>query len=170
MRYLAICTMIICELALVKVAPAQQTDGTVQPATAACTFADGKQMSVRYQRSPIGEKDKLPIGDLWTPGGSPMILFTQTPVLVGGSEIPVGAYKMYLVPANKEWTLVINKNVDANSKYDEQEDIVRVTMQLGSMSSPVKRVKVAFGHIAPKQCNMRILYAKKGGWAEFKEK
>jgi hypothetical protein len=149
---------------------AQQEKGKAQSATTTCTFTDGKQISVRYQQMPVGAKDKLPIGELWTPDGSPMILFTQTTTLLGGSEIPVGAYSMYLLPAKKDWTLVINKNVEANTKYDEQQDIVRVAMQLGSMSSPAPRVKLIFGHIAAKQCNMRILYAKKGGWAEFKEK
>ena len=145
MRYIAICTVMVCELFLVKISPAQQMHDKAQSATSVCTFADGKQMSVRYERSAIGAKDKLPVGELWSPGGSPMILFTQTPTLVGSSEIPAGAYSMYLVPGKEEWSLVINKNVDSNAKYDEQQDLVRTTMPLGGISRRAKRVKVAFG-------------------------
>ena len=42
-------------------------------------------------------------------------------------------------------------------------------MQSGHLSEPQPFV-VSFGHIAPKQCNMRIYDGKIGTWAEFKEK
>ena len=39
---------------------------------------------------------------------------------------------MYLIPGEDEWTLVINKNVTAGSKYDEGDDLVRAPMQTES--------------------------------------
>jgi hypothetical protein len=77
---------------------------------------------------------------------------------------------MYIIPSERQWTLIVNKSVDAGSRYDKQQDILRTPMQIGSLSQPTKRVQLAFGHIAPKQCNLRLYRAKAGAWLEFKEK
>lgn len=126
-------------------------------------------MSVRYISEPVG-REKLRDGDVWAPGGSPMVLFTQTALSVGASEIPVGAYSLYLIPEKKEWMLVVNKNVTAGSKYDQQQDLFRSPLEMGSLGQATKRVEVTLVHAAPKQCNMRVYWETVGVWAEFKEK
>ena len=138
--------------------------------TAACSFQDGKQISVRHTSTEVkGTKDALPEGRLWMPGGAPMFLFASTELTVGNGDVPVGAYSMYVIPGKDSWTLVLNKNVSDASKYDQHEDLLRVPMEMGRLSSP-EHFNVSFGHVAPKQCNMRIYYGKAGVWAEFKEK
>ena len=139
-------------------------------ATAACDFQDGKELSVRYLNDGASQvREKLPEGRLWLPGGAPMFLFTETELLVGDSAVPAGAYSMYLIPAKNSWTLVLNKNVTDASKYDEHQDLSRISMQIGRLSSP-EQFTVSLGHVAPKQCNMRIYYGETGVWAEFKER
>jgi Protein of unknown function (DUF2911) len=144
------------------------SDSTGNSAGAACVFTDGKQMSVRYDAAPVNP-EKFHKGEIWTPGSSPMYLFTQTNVTLSGSMIPAGAYSMYVIPADKQWTLVVNKNVKDSAKYDPSQDLARAKMDIGTLPSADQKVKVLFGHIADKQCNMRIYRAKLGGWAEFKE-
>jgi hypothetical protein len=98
-----------------------------------------------------------------------MFLFTSVALKLGNDEIPVGAYGMYVVPNKDHWTLVLNKNVTSNARYEQQEDLLRVPMEIGTLSEPAKIVGVYFGHVAPKQCNMRIYHGKTGAWAEFHE-
>ena len=99
-----------------------------------------------------------------------MVLFTQTALTLGNSQIPEGAYSLYVIPEKENWTLVVNKNVAAGSKYDEKQDLVRAPMQSGEIDNPLKQPKVVFAHVAPKQCNMRLYYEKTGAWVEFKER
>jgi hypothetical protein len=148
----------------------QQAASTAQPATVSCTFDDGKQMKVQYNKSPAKREEELQQGKLWEPGGSPMILFTQTVLSLGNSQIPAGAYSLYVIPEKENWTLVVNKNVAAGSKYDEKQDLVRAPMQVGEIGNPVEGTKVAFAHVAPKQCNMRLYHEKAGAFAEFHER
>jgi Protein of unknown function (DUF2911) len=54
-----------------------------------------------------------------------MILFTQTTLLIGRSDVPIGAYSMYIIPGERQWTLIVNKNVDVRSRYDKLQDILR---------------------------------------------
>jgi hypothetical protein len=138
--------------------------------TAVCTFTDEKELSVRYDPSGPAKKNNLPSGELWPPSGSPMYLFTQTELSLNKTEIPAGAYSMYLIPDKEKWTLIVNKSVSAGAPYDQQQDLLRVPMEIGQLSQGKPRIKVVFGHLAPRQCNMRIYYGKTGAWAEFKEK
>lgn len=151
------------------VTAAAQSDAT-SPATASCTFQDGKQISVRYQNAVIGAKEKGFEGKIWTPGNTPMLLFTQAKLTIGASEIPIGAYSMYLLPQKDHWTLVLNKNVTGAATYDEHQDLLRAEMQLGQLPEPYKQFSVLFGHAAAKQCNMRMYYGKAGSWLEIAEK
>lgn len=136
--------------------------------TATCTFQDGKEISIQYDKSASVQKANLSLGKLWTPGQKPMILFTQADLTVGNSQIPVGAYSVYLIPGKDRWTLVINKNVKPG-EYNPQQDLVRVPMDVGQISEP-QPFSLVFGHMAPKQCNMRLYESKTGAWAEFHEK
>ena len=152
---------------LVDLAAAQNDPKSVP--TASCSFQDGKQITVRYTNEASTGRD-LPSGKVWTPGGQPMLLFTQAPLVAGNTDIPMGAYSMYIVREKDDWTLVVNKNVSAGNKYDKGLDVVRTGMLKGQLSEPQKEFTVFFGHTEPKQCNMRIYYGKNGTWAEFQEK
>ncbi len=151
---------------LANVGLAQQT--AANTSTTSCTFQDGMQLSIRYNNQAT-KNNRLPEGKIWHPGDKPMLLFTQVGLTVGNSQIPPGAYSMYLIPEHHDWTLVLNTDVTDGSKYDEHKDLLRVPMEVGQLSEP-QQFSVAFGHIAPKQCNIRIYSDKTGTWTEFKEK
>jgi Protein of unknown function (DUF2911) len=152
---------------LVAMAAAQNDPKSIP--TASCSFQDGKQITVRYTNETSTSRD-LPSGKVWTPGGQPMLLFTEAPLVAGNTDIPMGAYSMYIVREKDDWTLVVNKNVSTGNKYDKHLDVVRMGMLMGQLSEPQKEFTVLFGHTEPKQCNMRIYYGKSGTWAEFNEK
>ena len=91
-RHLAISALLLSGLLIP--AAAQQTDST-----ATCTFQDGKQMSIQYANSATVKNANLTSGKMWTPGEKPMVLFTQTDLTIANTQIPVGAYSVYLIPA-----------------------------------------------------------------------
>lgn len=137
-------------------------------ATTVCTFQDGKEMSIQYDNVATVKTADLSSGKLWTPGQKPMVLFTQTDLTIDNSQIPVGAYSLYLIPGKDHWMLVVNKNVKPG-EYNPQQDLVRVAMDEGQISQP-QPFSMVFAHMAPKQCNLRIYDGKTGTWAEFHEK
>jgi DUF2911 family protein len=166
MRCLVLFAVLLCGVPQIL---AQNNPAKTQPATATCSFEDENQVTVRYEPGASVPKKPLPQGQLWPPSGSPMYLFTQAELTIGNTTLPVGAYSMYVIPEKNKWTLIINKNVSAGAPYSQQNDLVRVPMELGHLSDP-QPFTVAFGRIAPKQCSMRIYYETAGVWAEFDEK
>ncbi len=167
MRWLAM--FMVLSIGILQNASAQNKPDQSKTETAACTFQDGTQMSVRYEPPVERKKGELPLGELWPRSGSPMYLFTESELLVGDRELAPGAFSMYVIPEKQQWTLIINRNVTAGSPYNQQQDLVRQPMQIGQVSEP-QPFDLAFAHGAPKQCTLRIYYGKTGAWADFKEK
>jgi Protein of unknown function (DUF2911) len=133
------------------------------PQSAYCTFTDGNEVSVQY--SPV-VKEQPRNGKIWSPG---ITLYVQTPLTLGTSPIGLGAYSVHLLPDKKAWTLIVNKNVTAGAAYDASQDLARAPMEIGEIPEPVKTLQLSFGHMAPKECSLRVYYQKSGAFADFKE-
>ncbi|HEY5174105.1 MAG TPA: DUF2911 domain-containing protein [Terriglobales bacterium] len=149
--------------------------GTPSTATATCSFDADKELTANYQRISFNLKKpvfgrEIPYGKAWAPGGKPLTLFTNSPVEIGGKVLPVGAYTMFVLPTPKQWTLIISKSTDLTGRYDEQQDLVRVAMESGELSTPELEFKASFAHVAPDQCSLRLDLAKVGNWATFQRK
>jgi hypothetical protein len=143
-------------------------ESSLPSGSAVCTFTDGNQISVRYSQ-PMVTKEPLPIGKTWMPGGTRMELFTETALKIAQVTIPPGAYALYFIPGKDSWTLAVNKNVAAGATYDQQQDLVRETMQTEKLEQPEKQLTIYFGHTAPKQCMMRVDYGKVRAVGEINE-
>ena len=136
-----------------------------------CTFVDGKELTVRYNRVTYDPKKEVPMGKVWAPGDAPMSVFTETALRVGNADLPVGAYNMFFIPGRDHWTLIINRTVAAGSAYDEKQDIVRIPMPTGKLPQAEKTLSMYLGHIAPKRCEMRVDFGKiRADGLEFDEK
>ena len=145
------------------------------PVTAACNFDANNQLAVEYEPVTVDVKKQLfgreiPYNRAWAPGGRPLTMFLNHPVLVGGKQLPIGAYTMFVIPSEKQWTLVISRSTDTSGKYDEHADLVRVPMERGELPSPENSFSVYFAHVAPDQCSMRLDVAKERAWVVFEEK
>jgi hypothetical protein len=143
-------------------------------ASATCNFDEEKQLMVQYQHVPFNLKKPLStqvsFGKPWAPGGKAMTLFTNTPVQIGSRLLPVGAYTMFVIPNSKQWTLIVSKSTDTSGAYDEAQDLIRVPMESGELPTPEPTFSVAFAHVAPQQCNIRVDAEKTGHFATFHQK
>jgi hypothetical protein len=127
--------------------------------SAVCTYTDGNQISLRYDQ-PSFSKEPPPMGKVWMPNGVRMDLFTETTLTVSNTTIAPGAYSFYFIPEKNAWTFIINKNVTPGAPYDQQQDVARGKMELEKLSTPEPQLSIYFGHLAPKQCTMRVDYGK----------
>jgi Protein of unknown function (DUF2911) len=135
-----------------------------QDQTAYCNYEDGNQVSMQYHAA---VKEELRNGHVWSPG---ITLFVQVPLTLGGSEIPLGAYTVYLIPGGKSWTLIVNRNVTAGAPYNSAQDVARAPMEVGEIPDPTKELELSFAHMSAKQCSLRVYYQKTGAFTDFLEK
>ena len=169
MRAVWLCTFVVSVLPFIPFAAAQPS-GAAEPEAAICTFEDGKQITARYNPIAAGKGDALPQGKVLIPGGSAMTFFTETDLSLGSTTIPTGAYTLYIIPAKKDWTLIVSKNTSLDAKYDDKQDLVRASMETGQLSTPADRLGLYFGHVGLKRCEIDVDFGKTRGWVEFKQK
>ena len=135
-----------------------------QDAQTYCNFTDGNQVTIQYHPT---VKEEPHNGRVWAPG---ITLYVQVPLTLGGSEIPLGAYTIYLIPEKKDWTMIVNKNVTAGATYNSAQDVARAPMEVGEIPEPTKQLQLSFAHMSPKQCSLRVYYQKTGAFGDFTEK
>ncbi len=136
-----------------------------------CTFADGKQVTLRYPQLPHSKNSNLPDGHPWPSDQTPLYLFSQADLVIGSVTVPAGAYGVYTLPANKNaWDLVVTRDVKQDGKYDSSQDVARTAMQTGSLPNATNTLTAYFGHIAPQTCALRLDYGKERGYTDVKEK
>jgi hypothetical protein len=149
-------------LAIVAIAAAR---GLAQdPQNAVCNFEDGNQVTVQY---PAAVKDEPHNGHVWSPG---ITLFVQVPLTLAGTQLPLGAYTVYLIPGGKHWTLIVSRNVTPGAPYNSAQDVARAQMDLGELPEAVTQLQLSFAHMSAKQCSLRVYYQKTGAFTDFLEK
>jgi hypothetical protein len=141
--------------------------GNPPSSTTTCNLEDERQVYLRY--NPVAAKEKIPNGKPWSPGGTPMTLFTDVELTLGSSVIPIGAYTVYPIPAKDHWTLAVNKNVTPGAAYDEKQDIARAPMETVQVEQANEALEVAFAHVGTR-CTLRIYIGKTASFADFTAK
>lgn len=136
--------------------------------TTTCNLDDGRQVYVRYTPA-TSKAEKIANGKPWTPGGTPMTLFSEAQLTLGSSSIPIGAYSVYPIPAKDHWTLAVNKNVTPGAAYDEKQDIARAAMETVQVVDATDTLEVAFAHVGAR-CTLRIYIGKTASFADFTAK
>ena len=73
----------------------------------------GKPVKICYSRPSARGRTMLggvnPYGWLWRTGANePTILFTPITLSLAGLQVPPGAYSLYSLPGEKEWSIIVN--------------------------------------------------------------
>ncbi|WP_292011175.1 DUF2911 domain-containing protein [Chryseobacterium sp.] len=93
------------------------------------------KISIDYGRPGVkGRKifgELVPYGQVWRAGAnsSTKITFGQS-VNFGGKVVPAGTYGLFIVPSEKEWKVILNKDFQqwGSFTYDAKQDVVDVTV------------------------------------------
>ena len=133
-------------LALVGSACAQQPS---PPGTADITLK-GQTISIQYSRPSMrGRKimgGLVPYGQVWRTGANEATqLSTPVDLTIGGANVPAGLYTLYSLVGQHNWKLIINKQTgQSGTEYHENQDLVRVDMQMGKTSAPVEQFTISW--------------------------
>jgi hypothetical protein len=117
---------------------------------------DGKVVMLVYGRPytkdpKTGEPRKIwgtlvPYGKVWRLGADEAtLLVTEAPLQIADTEVPAGAYSLYMLPdetgASK---LIINKQVGQwGTQYDEKQDLARVDLKKDAADKTADQLTLA---------------------------
>lgn len=109
-----------------------------------------KAFRVIYSRPQLKGRaltDLAPNGKVWRTGANeaPEITFYKD-VTFGGGAIKAGTYALFTVPGEKEWTIILNSNLNqwGAYSYDESADVARVKVMAKSDSEAVEEFSIIF--------------------------
>jgi hypothetical protein len=121
------------------------------PHETAKATVDGATIAIDYGRPYMkGRKifgGLVPFGQVWRTGADEATTLTTDKGLVFGSlAVPAGKYTLFTIPGEKEWTLVINKQIGQwGTQYDQAQDLGRVTIPVGATAAPVEQLTIKIG-------------------------
>ncbi len=90
------------------------------------------QISITYDRPGVNGRKiwggLVPYDTVWRAGANvnTVVSFTS-PVTIGGKELAAGHYGLHMIPAAKEWTVILSREANAwgSFSYDSSEDALR---------------------------------------------
>ena len=152
---LALCVCGIC----LQEAAAQATlkAPTASPdATLVQNFGES-DITVTYGRpSARGRKifgQLIPFDSLWRTGANDCTaLALRETVIIGGKKIPAGKYSLFSIPAQEEWTLILNRDATLHGAfgYDSQVDIHRFKVKPETAGRFYETFTIEFGDFNPR--------------------
>ena len=113
----------------------------------------GDKAYVRVTYSRPAKKDRevfgklIPYGKVWRTGANEAteIKFYQD-VTIQGKKINAGTYALFTIPNEKEWTIILNSDLDywGAYSYNEAKDVMRVTVPVKKAENVMENFTIQF--------------------------
>lgn len=107
---------------------------TLSPVTSSKINQNGLEISVDYcqpsKKNRVIFGDLLPYGQVWRTGANAatVIKFNKD-VLIAGQPLKSGAYTLWSIPNEKEFTIIFNSETGQwGTNYDETKDVLKVNV------------------------------------------
>jgi hypothetical protein len=102
----------------------------------------------------------VPYGEVWRTGAnaSTRISFS-TPVKLNNVEIPAGEYSLFTIPAETEWTVIINKDTKSSPfAYSATNDVARIKAPAVKLAENVETFTIVINAIRDDSARIDLLW------------
>lgn len=101
------------------------------PDSTSATLGD-LTVQINYGSPSVRERviwdELVPYGEIWRTGANEATTFTvNQDVMIGEDTLSAGRYALFTIPAEGEWTVILNRDADqwGAYEYNEEEDALR---------------------------------------------
>lgn len=105
----------------------------------------------------------VPFNELWRTGAnaSTKLTFSEN-VKIAGQELKKGTYALFTIPGEKEWAIIIHKNLDhwGTDEYKQEEDVFRVMVRPVALSTPVETFTMSIDNLKNASCEITLAWEK----------
>lgn len=122
------------------------------------------QATVTYSRPSMKGRtifgSLVPYGEMWRTGANKATeLKLEGNVAINGQILPAGAYSLFTIPGEKEWTVIINKNTElwGTGGYKQEEDAMRFQVKVQSHAS-TESFTIGFSNIKDNSAVLEIYW------------
>ncbi len=104
-----------------------------------------------------------PNDKLWRTGANETTELTlYQDVTIGGEKVAAGTYSLYTIPADGNWTVIINKKLHTwgHFAYDESQDLVRFSAEAKAFDQNVEAFTITFANPGgAKKTNLHLAWS-----------
>ena len=101
----------------------------------------------------------IPFGKVWRAGANENTesKFYQD-VELGGQRVKAGTYSLFAIPAEKDWTIILNSDLDywGAYSYNEKNDVARVKGTLNQSDTTIENFTIQFENNGTQQGVMKL--------------
>ncbi|MEI6189885.1 MAG: DUF2911 domain-containing protein [Chitinophagia bacterium] len=104
-----------------------------------------------------------PVGQVWRTGANAATKITfSDPVTIGGKLLAAGAYGLFTIPGETEWTIIFNTNSKGwgSFEYKETEDVVRLKVKPETTSNNTETFGMNIGNITAETATIDLKWGK----------
>lgn len=105
--------------------------------------------------------DLAPFGQVWRTGANNATVITfSDDVTIGGTKLTAGKYGILSIPQEKEWTIIITKdlNVSSPAQYKQENDVVRVKAPVKKLNDAVETFTMDFYNFTNESCELNLAW------------
>ncbi len=112
-----------------------------------------KAVRITYSRPQLKGRslsDLCPAGKVWRTGANEAAEITfYKDVSFGGEAVKAGTYSLFTIPGAKQWTVILNKNLNqwGAYTYDEGADVARVSVPASTDGESLEVFSIAFKEV-----------------------
>lgn len=109
-----------------------------------------KALRVTYSRPQLKGRslsELAPAGKVWRTGANEATEVTfYKDVTFGGKTVKAGTYSLFTIPGEKEWTVILNNNLNqwGAYSYDQSADVVRVSGSVSKGGDSLEAFSIAY--------------------------
>jgi hypothetical protein len=107
--------------------------------------------------------DVVPYGKVWRTGANSATVVTfSDEVKIGDSTLKPGKYGLLTIPGEKEWTIIVTKDLNVNSPslYNQKNDIVRYSAKVKKLNDNVETFTMQFSNITKDTAMLDMMWEK----------
>lgn len=119
-----------------------------------------KLIRVTYSRPQLKGRsisELAPAGKVWRTGANEATEITfYKDATVGGKKVNAGTYSLFTIPGEKEWTIILNKNLNqwGAFSYQEKADVLRVPAAVSKGSESLNVFSIAYNEDTGKDTDL----------------
>jgi Protein of unknown function (DUF2911) len=127
----------------------------------------GDKAYIRLTYSRPAKKERVvfgklvPYGKVWRVGADEAteIKFYED-VTIQGKTLKAGVYSLFMIPNEKEWTIIFNTDLDVWGaySYNEAKDVLRATVSPQKLDEAVENLTINFGKGNDKEALMNVAW------------
>jgi hypothetical protein len=157
-------------LLFLSTASAQTPKVDFPAASPACTLKQRvglTDIAIEYSRPSMKGRDIfggiVPYGQVWRTGANQATKITfSTAVKINGTDVPAGAYALFTIPGEDEWTVILSKNSSQFGafQYDAKDDLVRFKVTPVTLGENIETFTLEFNRIRDESAILNLIWAK----------